>query len=82
MHRPSAVIVVALPIEDLLIAVYRTADLEGVNHALHARLRMKDLRLASMCLGLEIKRDGPNKLLCENTVHTLTARCGVSRKAA
>ena len=62
-HTDEGVIMIALYVDDLLIAAKTKSQTSWVKKMLNDRFDMKDLGAAKVCLGLEITRDRQNKKL-------------------
>lgn len=62
-HTSTRIMIIALYVDDLLIAGDDTAAIVWIKGELQKRFEMKDLGEARVCLGLEIARDRPRRTL-------------------
>ena len=60
-HEGSKILILALYVDDLLIAGNSKSDISTVKSELSSKFEMKDLGQAKVMLGIEIKRNRPNR---------------------
>ncbi len=62
-HKESNILIIALYVDDLLIAGNSKSDIEAIKAKLSNRFEMKDLGPAKLMLGIEINRDRSSRQL-------------------
>ena len=62
-HNGSGILIIALYVDDLLIAGNSKSEIDAIKKELSDRFEMKDLGEAKVMLGIEIKRDRRNRQL-------------------
>ncbi len=62
-HKSSRILQIALYVDDLLIAGSIKAEVKSIKDRLAGRFEMKDVGVARMMLGIEIRRDRPSSRL-------------------
>ncbi len=62
-HKDSNILIIALYVDDLLIAGNSKSDIETIKKELSNKFEMKDLGNAKIMLGIEIRRDRKNRQL-------------------
>ncbi len=62
-HSAQSIMLIALYVDDLLIAGKESRSIARIKEELRKRFEMKDLGEARLCLGLEITRDRANRTL-------------------
>eukprot|EP00171_Calliarthron_tuberculosum_P000752 IDg752t1 len=65
-HSSSSIMLIALYVDDMLIAANSSASIKKIKEEFNMRFEMKDMGEAHICLGLEIHRDRPNRRLHNN----------------
>lgn len=65
-HLPSGIVLIALYVDDLLIAGSSLTEVESIKKKLNHRFEMKNMGEAKVILGIEISRDRENRRLFIN----------------
>ncbi len=65
-HWSSGIVLIALYVDDFLIAGSSRSEIKSIKDKLSQRFEMKDMGAAKVILGIEISRDRPNKRLFIN----------------
>ena len=70
---PSSMMIIALYVDDLLLAGSDIKAIEWMKQSLNKRFEMKDLGEAKLCIGLEIQRNRSQHKLCLTQVKYATS---------
>jgi len=79
-HSGSSILLIALYVDDLLIAGSVNSEVQSIKNQLAIRFEMKDLGVARVMLGIEISRDRTNRNLFINQseyANTILERFGM-----